>query len=57
VRHAVQDLPEHYRLPVWLHYCEGLSSPEVACPRTPSAASSPAASRSSAPRSRPPAWR
>jgi len=30
VRHAVQDLPEHYRLPVWLHYCEGLSSPEVA---------------------------
>lgn len=30
VRQAVQDLPEHYRLPVWLHYCEGLSSPEVA---------------------------
>jgi RNA polymerase sigma-70 factor (ECF subfamily) len=30
VRHAVQELPEHYRLPVWLHYCEGLSSPEVA---------------------------
>jgi len=30
VRHAVHDLPEHYRLPVWLHYCEGLSSPEVA---------------------------
>ena len=30
VRTAVQDLPEHYRLPVWLHYCEGLSSPEVA---------------------------
>jgi RNA polymerase sigma-70 factor (ECF subfamily) len=30
VREAVRDLPEHYRLPVWLHYCEGLSSPEVA---------------------------
>src|SRR6185295_15276050 len=30
VRLAVQELPEHYRLPVWLHYCEGLSSPEVA---------------------------
>ena len=30
VRHAVHELPEHYRLPVWLHYCEGLSSPEVA---------------------------
>lgn len=30
VRAAVQELPEHYRLPVWLHYCEGLSSPEVA---------------------------
>jgi RNA polymerase sigma-70 factor (ECF subfamily) len=30
VRSAVRDLPEHYRLPVWLHYCEGLSSPEVA---------------------------
>jgi len=30
VRAAVRDLPEHYRLPVWLHYCEGLSSPEVA---------------------------
>jgi RNA polymerase sigma factor (sigma-70 family) len=30
VRSAVQELPEHYRLPVWLHYCEGLSSPEVA---------------------------
>jgi RNA polymerase sigma-70 factor (ECF subfamily) len=30
VRKAVRDLPEHYRLPVWLHYCEGLSSPEVA---------------------------
>jgi len=30
VRAAVRGLPEHYRLPVWLHYCEGLSSPEVA---------------------------
>lgn len=30
VREAVQDLPEHYRMPVWLHYCEGLTSPEVA---------------------------
>ena len=30
VRSAVRELPEHYRLPVWLHYCEGLSSPEVA---------------------------
>src|SRR5579862_2916441 len=30
VRGAVRELPEHYRLPVWLHYCEGLSSPEVA---------------------------
>ncbi|HVR87398.1 MAG TPA: sigma-70 family RNA polymerase sigma factor [Planctomycetota bacterium] len=30
VRSAVRGLPEHYRLPVWLHYCEGLSSPEVA---------------------------
>lgn len=30
VRAAVRELPEHYRLPVWLHYCEGLSSPEVA---------------------------
>jgi len=30
VRSAVKGLPEHYRLPVWLHYCEGLSSPEVA---------------------------
>lgn len=30
LRSAVRELPEHYRLPVWLHYCEGLSSPEVA---------------------------
>jgi RNA polymerase sigma-70 factor (ECF subfamily) len=30
VRRAVQELPEHYRVPVWLHYCEGLSSGEVA---------------------------
>ena len=30
VRAAVQDLPDHYRAPVWLHYCEGLSSGEVA---------------------------
>src|SRR5687768_5565035 len=30
VRTAVQRLPEHYRLPVWLHYCEGLTSGEVA---------------------------
>jgi len=30
VRAAVQELPEHYRAPVWLHYCEGLSSGEVA---------------------------
>lgn len=30
VRSAVKELPEHYRLPVWLHYCEGMSSPEVA---------------------------
>jgi RNA polymerase sigma factor (sigma-70 family) len=30
VRRAVQDLPEHYRAPLWLHYAEGLSSGEVA---------------------------
>jgi RNA polymerase sigma factor (sigma-70 family) len=30
VRAAVHGLPEHYRAPVWLHYCEGLSSGEVA---------------------------
>ena len=30
VRRAVQDLPEHYRAPIWLHYAEGLSSGEVA---------------------------
>ncbi|HYE99937.1 MAG TPA: RNA polymerase sigma factor [Planctomycetota bacterium] len=30
VRQAVRTLPEHYRLPVWLYYCEGLSSVEVA---------------------------
>jgi RNA polymerase sigma-70 factor (ECF subfamily) len=30
VRSAVQGLPEHYRVPVWLHYCEGLTSREVA---------------------------
>jgi RNA polymerase sigma-70 factor, ECF subfamily len=30
VRSAVQDLPDPYRVPVWLHYCEGLSSGEVA---------------------------
>ncbi len=30
VREAVQKLPDHYRAPVWLHYCEGLSSGEVA---------------------------
>lgn len=27
---AVETLPEHYRLPVWLHYFEGLSFKEVA---------------------------
>jgi RNA polymerase sigma-70 factor (ECF subfamily) len=30
LHHAVHGLPDHYRVPVWLHYCEGLSSPEVA---------------------------
>lgn len=30
VRAAVQDLPDPYRAPLWLHYCEGLSSGEVA---------------------------
>jgi RNA polymerase sigma-70 factor (ECF subfamily) len=30
VRQAVDDLPEHYRAPVWLHYGEGLSPAEVA---------------------------
>jgi RNA polymerase sigma-70 factor (ECF subfamily) len=30
LRTAVHGLPDHYRVPVWLHYCEGLSSPEVA---------------------------
>lgn len=30
VRRAVDELPEHYRAPVWLHYGEGLSSAEVA---------------------------
>jgi RNA polymerase sigma factor (sigma-70 family) len=30
VLRAVQDLPEHYRTPVWLHYYEGMSSPEIA---------------------------
>ena len=30
VRSAVQELPDPYRVPVWLHYCEGLSSGEVA---------------------------
>lgn len=30
VRRAVDDLPEHYRAPVWLHYGEGLSPAEVA---------------------------
>jgi RNA polymerase sigma-70 factor (ECF subfamily) len=30
VRRALDDLPEHYRAPVWLHYGEGLSTDEVA---------------------------
>jgi RNA polymerase sigma-70 factor (ECF subfamily) len=30
VQQAVQDLPEHYRAPIWLHYAEGLSPAEVA---------------------------
>lgn len=30
VRRALQDLPEPYRLPLWLHYGEGLTSIEVA---------------------------
>jgi RNA polymerase sigma-70 factor (ECF subfamily) len=30
VQQAVQDLPEHYRAPLWLHYAEGLSPGEVA---------------------------
>jgi RNA polymerase sigma-70 factor (ECF subfamily) len=30
VRRAVDDLPDHYRAPVWLHYGEGLSTDEVA---------------------------
>src|SRR5581483_1141676 len=30
IRRAVNDLPEHYRAPVWLHYGEGLSPAEVA---------------------------
>jgi len=29
VREAVEELPEHYRSPVWLHYAEGLSPAEV----------------------------
>ncbi len=29
VRRAVEDLPEHYRAPLWLHYAEGLSPTEV----------------------------
>jgi RNA polymerase sigma factor (sigma-70 family) len=27
---AVQQLPEHYRVPVWMHYYEGMTSPEIA---------------------------
>jgi len=27
---AIQELPEHYRAPVWMHYCEGLTSSDVA---------------------------
>ena len=30
LRRAVEELPEHYRAPVWLHYGEGLSTDEVA---------------------------
>jgi RNA polymerase sigma-70 factor (ECF subfamily) len=30
VRRAVDELPDHYRAPVWLHYGEGLSPAEVA---------------------------
>src|SRR5262249_3862308 len=30
VQRAVQDLPEHYRAPIWLHYAEGLPPVEVA---------------------------
>src|SRR6185295_10127387 len=30
VREALEELPEHYRSPVWLHYGEGLSPGEVA---------------------------
>ena len=30
VRGAVDKLPAHYRLPVWLHYYEGLSTSDVA---------------------------
>jgi RNA polymerase sigma-70 factor (ECF subfamily) len=29
VRQAIEDLPEHYRAPVWLHYVEGLSTAEI----------------------------
>jgi RNA polymerase sigma-70 factor (ECF subfamily) len=29
-RRAVDGLPEHYRLPIWLHFFEGLSAAEVA---------------------------
>lgn len=30
LRRAVDDLPEHYRAPLWLHYGEGFSTDEVA---------------------------
>ncbi|MHC4914170.1 MAG: RNA polymerase sigma factor [Planctomycetota bacterium] len=30
VREAVASLPDHYRIPIWLRYAEGLSGPEVA---------------------------
>jgi RNA polymerase sigma-70 factor (ECF subfamily) len=30
VRAAVASLPDHYRVPIWLRYAEGLSGPEVA---------------------------
>jgi RNA polymerase sigma-70 factor (ECF subfamily) len=30
VRAALASLPEHYRVPIWLRYAQGLSGPEVA---------------------------
>ena len=30
LKRALDDLPEHFRLPVWLHHCEGMPFEEVA---------------------------